>query len=330
MDEDDNSRENSLENNEDESLGVFINPRTDFGFKKVFNNARMMMSFLNAVISPRIRREKFQVTSLTYLPVEHWGENESERRVIVDSRCRTSSGEDIVVEMQNARPVNFAERLIYYISYLIRYQMPKIKHRGKKDEKTPAWHYKLQPIYLIAIVNFPMIKGKTSKNVVIDWIRLMSMQTKRVFSKKLNFVIVDLSKFNKKKEELKTAEDIWLFTLKYADTLKECPAEIKDELFIDLYENILQTNKLIEEKMEAYSALEYKQMGLFTDYAREEGRKEGLEESRKEGIEIGRKEGRMEVQIQVVRNCYAEDMSIKRIAQLTGLTEEEISSILTN
>ncbi|MDR2026397.1 MAG: Rpn family recombination-promoting nuclease/putative transposase, partial [Prevotellaceae bacterium] len=95
MQEEDDSRQNC----EDEPLTVYINPRTDFGFKKVFNNPVMMLSFLNAVISPRIRDKKFRITSLTYLPVEHWGENESERRVIVDSRCRTSGGEDIVVEM---------------------------------------------------------------------------------------------------------------------------------------------------------------------------------------------------------------------------------------
>ncbi|MDR2026006.1 MAG: Rpn family recombination-promoting nuclease/putative transposase, partial [Prevotellaceae bacterium] len=284
------------------------------------------------------------ITSLTYLPVEHWGENESERRVIVDSRCRTSGGEDIVVEMQNARPVNFAERLIYYIAYLIRYQIPKIKRKGEQNEKTPAWHYKLQPIYLVAIVNFPMIKNRTSKNVVIDWIRLMSMQTKRVFSKKLNFVIVDLSKFNKKHEDLKTVEDFWLFTLKYADTLTEYPAKINDELFIDLYENILQTNKLTREELKAYnnSVLEYKNLGLFTDYAKMEGRMEGREEGRMEGKiegktegikigeERGRMEGRIEEQIKFVRNCYAENMSIKQIAKLTGLAEEKISSILTD
>ncbi|MDR2026007.1 MAG: hypothetical protein LBQ01_00420 [Prevotellaceae bacterium] len=113
-----------------------------------------------------------------------------------------------------------------------------------------------------------------------------------------------------------------------ADTLTEYPAKINDELFIDLYENILQTNKLTREEMKAYnnSVLEYKNLGLFTDYAKMEGREEGIEI----GEQRGRMEGRMEEQIRFVRNCYAENMSIKQIARLTGLTEEKISSILTN
>jgi hypothetical protein len=146
--------------------------------------------------------------------------------------------------MQNARSVNFVERLIYYIMYLVRSQMPKLKRKRNSDENTSAWHYEMKAVYLVAIVNFPMIKGNISKNVVIDWIRLMSTETKQIFSEKLNFVIVDLTKFNKTLEELETSEDFWLFTLKYAETLKKRPVEIADELFIDLYDNILQTNNL--------------------------------------------------------------------------------------
>jgi predicted transposase/invertase (TIGR01784 family) len=68
--------------------------------------------------------------------------------------------------------------------------------------------------------------------------------------------------------------------------------------------------------MKAYknSVLEYKNLGLFTDYAKMEGREEG----------------RIEEQIRFVRNCYSENMSIKQIAKLTGLTEEKTVSILAN
>jgi hypothetical protein len=45
------------QNSGDESPDVFINPRTYFGFKKIFNNPQMIMSFLNAVISQRMQKK---------------------------------------------------------------------------------------------------------------------------------------------------------------------------------------------------------------------------------------------------------------------------------
>jgi predicted transposase/invertase (TIGR01784 family) len=316
--------------NSKKGLGVFINPRSDFGFKKIFNDSRMMMSFVNAVISKRIENKDFLITSLTYLPVEHLGETEAEARIIVDSRCRTNMNEDILVEMQNARPKNFIERLIYYCSYLIRGQIPARRRKAKNSKKSPKWYYAMKAIYVIAIVNFPLIKDEKSKDTVIDWIRLMSMDTKQIFSEKLNFIIVDLTKFNKKPEDMKTIEDFWLYTLKQAETLNKRPAEINDELFIELYEDILQINKLTFEEMETYnkSILNMDDYGLFTEYAKEEGLEEGLEKGIKIGRREGREEGRKEEKETMIVESFKNKLPLGIISSIVGLSQDEIIAIL--
>ncbi|MDR0566923.1 MAG: PD-(D/E)XK nuclease family transposase [Prevotellaceae bacterium] len=328
------------------SVGVFINPRTDFGFKKIFNIPKMMASFSNEVISRRVK--DFHINSLSYLSVEHLGDNEEERRIIVDSRCQTDKGEDILIEMQYARPDNFFERLIYYCFYLLRGQIPPRKRKGKNDkqpeDQTPAWHYDLKAIYIIAIVNFPMIKGEASKDVVIDWIRLKSEETNQTASYKLNFIIVDLTKFNKKSEELKTKEDFWLYTLKWAETLEERPAEINDELFIDLYDNILPTNKLTPKEMKAYdiSLVNMKNMGLFTSYSRKEGieigEQRGIQIGEQRGIQIGEQRGEergigigeRKRNLQIVLNAANKGMSIEVISEITNLSREQVCEILNS
>ncbi|MDR1339197.1 MAG: Rpn family recombination-promoting nuclease/putative transposase [Prevotellaceae bacterium] len=337
----------------DEELGVFINPKTDFGFHRVFSNQKMMISFLNEVVMPE-EKTCGQITSVSYLPSEHFGELEDEHHVIFDTRCRTGEGEDVVVEMQNARPMNFGSRLIFYSTYPIRSQAPprKRKRKGKNGKKPQKWYYDLKAVYMVAIVNFPMLKGKKTKDIVIDWVRLMSVKTKQCFSDKLNFVIVDLTKFNKEESELKTLQDCWLYTLKHAEKLKERPKKIKNKLFIDLYECILQTNKLTQEEMEIYnkSVIEMKNLGLFTDYAKMEGieigriegigigEKRGIEIGRNEGIGIGRSEGigigekrGIEItQIQTVIAAANKGISLEDISDFTGLSVKQIYKILSN
>ncbi|MDR1583911.1 MAG: Rpn family recombination-promoting nuclease/putative transposase [Prevotellaceae bacterium] len=333
---DSNNKQESQEFDE-KFLGIFINPRTDFGFKKVFYDEARMVSLSNSVI--HARKKKDYIKTASFQPVEYLGDTEEASRSIVDAHCKTNKGEDIIIEMQNAKPMNFADRLIFYSTYPIREQAPKRRRKGQitHQEKKP-WHYNLKALYIIAIVNFPMLMDEKEKNLVIDRIKLMSIKTNKVFSDKLNFIIMDLTKFNKKQEELKTQLDFWLYTLKYAETLKERPAEINDKLFIDLYDNILRTNKLTPEEMKAYheSVLALKDFSLFTDCAKIEGKTEGIEIGRTEGIEIGRTEGikigeKRGVEFAyttIILNAAANGIPVEAIASFTNLTVEQVCNIL--
>ncbi|MDR1525248.1 MAG: Rpn family recombination-promoting nuclease/putative transposase [Tannerella sp.] len=309
-----------------EGPGVFINPRTDFGFKRVFNNASMMKSFLNSVIM--VERPGYSVREVTFLPAEHFGETRMEHIVITDTRCRIETGEDILVEMQNAQPKNFVERLLFYSTYLIRSQAPKRRRKGEDREKEKPWNYDLKAVYAVAIVNYPMIKSVAAKGMVIDRIKLMHEDTGEVFSDKLNFVIVDLTKFDKKEEELETQEDFWLYSLKHAETLAKCPDRMKeDEAIRELYD-ILRTNKLTPEEMKAYydNVISMEKISLFTDHAKEEG----IEIGKEEGIEIGEERGIEIATVRFVINAAGRGIPAEEIAGITELTVGQVQTILRN
>ena len=75
----------------------YINPYTDFGFKKLFGtelNKELLKSFLNALFDG-----KQVVTDIHYLNGEHLGAHVGERRAIFDVYCENDRGEKFIVEM---------------------------------------------------------------------------------------------------------------------------------------------------------------------------------------------------------------------------------------
>jgi predicted transposase/invertase (TIGR01784 family) len=193
---------------------VYINPLTDFGFKKLFQKKELMISFLNDIIRADIK-------DIEYEPTEGLGAYPRERKAIFDILCTTKEGERFIVEMQLGEQTWFRDRALFYASHAIRKQAPR-----KKD-----WNYQLKEVYVVAILNFTAFKEEEAKNIVIERVYLYREKAKMPYSQKLNLVFVELPKFHKKAEELKTNEDKWLFLLKHTFELKTPPQKITGEIF---------------------------------------------------------------------------------------------------
>lgn len=69
----------------------YINPLTDFGFKKIFGNEDIMCDFLNDIVEP-----KSPIVKVTFLDKEMTPETKYERGIIYDMRCELSSGEEVI------------------------------------------------------------------------------------------------------------------------------------------------------------------------------------------------------------------------------------------
>ena len=66
-----------------------------------------------------------------------------------------STGEHIIVEMQNVRQSAFRDRMLFYAAAPIRKQAPK-----------GAWDFKLKRVYSIGILKFTLDKADLSVSVV--------------------------------------------------------------------------------------------------------------------------------------------------------------------
>ena len=89
----------------------YINPLTDYGFKKIFGDEEIMRAFLTDLLEPAS-----PIKTINFLDKELGAETESERGVIYDLRCETEDGKRFIVEMQNRSQSHFSDRILFYLS----------------------------------------------------------------------------------------------------------------------------------------------------------------------------------------------------------------------
>jgi len=119
----------------------YLNPYTDFGFKKLFGeeaNKELLVDFLNEVLPA-----PHKIAQLTLKPTEKLGNVNSDRKAIYDIYCENKDGQKFIVEMQKAKINFFKDRTVFYSTF-------PIQEQAEKGE----WDYKLSPVYCIAILDF--------------------------------------------------------------------------------------------------------------------------------------------------------------------------------
>ena len=311
-------------------MSKYINPYTDFGFKKLFGeevNKDLLIDFLNTLLP-----KKHQIKTLKFLNPELLGVSPEERRAVFDVYCENAKKEPFVVEMQKAEQEYFKDRSVYYVSYLIRQQ-------GQKGKK---WNYELKNVYFIGILDF--VYEKSNPNPVL--IREVTPQDQfgKEFYDKLKMIYIQMPVFNKEESELKTRRDKWLYFLKNLPSLDQIPAILKEKVFKKAfytaevasmtdkdqvrYEhdlNIYWTNYAAMETAKKQGRRQGREEG------RKEGRKEGIKQGLKEGIALGHAKGHAEGVIQkatdVARSMKQEGFKPAMIAKITGLSAKEIERL---
>ena len=305
-------------------IDKYINPHTDFGFKRLFGsefNKELLISFLNAMF-----HGEQNVQDVTYLNSEQLGDRADARRAIFDVYCENDKGEKFIVEIQNVYQEFFKDRTIYYSTVHIREQA----QRGGE------WDFRLNPVYTIGLLNFNFADGLENAKRWHHEVKLMEVETHEVFYDKLTYIYVEIPKFDKMESELVTMYDKWMYVLKNLSRLMQRPAALQERVFTRLFEQaeIAKFNneelKLYEDSMNAYrDIVNAIRTAEKTKYAEGEadsmakGLAEGLEKGRAEGLEKGRTEGITKVAI----NMLGKGMPAELVAEMTGLPIDEVQRI---
>jgi len=274
----------------------YINPLTDFGFKKLFGTEStkvLLIDFLNQILPDR------KIKDLSYSSNEKQGQTEIDRKAIFDLYCIGDNGERFIVEMQKAKQNWFKDRSVYYASF-------PIQEQAKKNE----WNYKLDPVYSIGILDFIFDDHKKEKELL--HIVELKNQHCEVFYNKLKFIYLELPKFKKKEKDLKTHFDKWIFVLTHLSKLKNRPKKLQERVFAKLFEEA-EIAKFTPQEREAYeeSLKYYRDIKNVVDTSREEGLKEGFE---KRNFEIAKE----------MKN---NGEPIEKIMKYTNLTRKEIENL---
>jgi predicted transposase/invertase (TIGR01784 family) len=274
----------------------FVDVKNDVAFRKIFGNENkkvILISFLNAVLGLEGQDRVKEVTLLNPFQLPRLS---GEKSSIIDVRATDKKGITFIVEMQVAEPDGFDKRVLYYTSKDYAGQI-------NSGDDYPL----LRPVYFIGILNFNYFIGEDylSSHSIID------EATGENGFKDLKFRFIELKKFNKKANELKSIIDKWTFFIKNAEDLEVMPDNVDDEGLKEAYEEAAQHNW----SREAYDAYIYS----------------GIREQDEKGrVELAEKRAEERKIIEMILSMKEEGLSLSMIAKISKIDEEKVRQIVQN
>lgn len=275
----------------------YINPLTDYGFKKVFGDEEIMTAFLTDLLEP-----KSPIVGITFLDKDMGAQSKYERGVIYDLRCKTADGEEFIVEMQNKSQMHFSDRILFYLSRSISSQ------EEKGDGK---WDFGLKPVYGIFFLNFHL---RGFKPMAVRTVQLKVNETGEIFSEKLRAYTLELPEYrNKREEDCKTKIDYWLYNLTNMDAMTQnIPFQAEQPIFGKVGHIGELVHMTAEERAKYNISIDSYRTNLSV-----------MQNERAEG----REEGRSEIRIANALSMLADNMPIELVAKYSGLSIEEVKAL---
>ena len=288
-------------------MGRFISPFVDFGFKYIFGREEskpFLIDFLNGLLSED--KDFSPIVNLTYRDKERSKDRKGGRSVIYEIHCETEDGRFFTVEMQNAHQANFSDRLLYYFS-------KGVVAQGKAGTD---WNYDLQPIYVVAFMNFKL--KEFEQQFKIDAEIRDSISTK-LLTDKARFILLQLPNFSKAtdKDGCETDLEKWMYNIINMPTMETMAFTEERQLFAKL-EQMASYAALNEDEQRQYDA-DLKAYRTITGQ---------MKSAKDEGKAEGRAEGRAEAEQNMIREMFREGLSFEVIARIAKTTVEHIKKIL--
>jgi predicted transposase/invertase (TIGR01784 family) len=274
----------------DKSLGTFINPFTDFGFKKIFGSEEskpLLISFLNDLLPI-----EGKIVSLEFKNIEKLGMLEEDRRAIFGIYCRDEKDQEFIVELQRAKQEHFQDRAAYYSSFLIQDQAKK----GK-------WDFELTPIFFIGILDFSL--ASFSDNNYLHFGQITDIYSQKVMFKKLNFIYIEMAKFKKQESELANHLEWWLYFLRELVTFDEIPTEFKGDIIEEAFHLAELANMSYEDRHAYELSLKY-----YRDFINV--------------LDTAKKEQTEELALKMLQ----ENIAIELVIKVTGLSKQTLENLL--
>jgi hypothetical protein len=283
----------------------YLDPTTDFGFKKLFgeeSNKEIIISFITDVLELDT-----PLLDVHFLDKEQLPESKEERIGIYDIYCKDADGNRFIVELQKSRLAYVKDRMIYYSTFPIAAQAKKggdiysyfdasleadrvkdaeVMSYRKKHIKT-SWDYYLNAVYCIAILCYAL-NGSTravNRNSLRN-----DEPPHELFYDKLKFVTIELPLFDETKPEYSLDNHLnkWLYFLKFLPIFDVIPKIFAGDVVFQKAFRVAELANLSPKERKAYH-LNLKR--IWDSYA-------ALETSYNEGVKKGVIKGRIEGKIE--------------------------------
>jgi predicted transposase/invertase (TIGR01784 family) len=280
---------------------MFINPKTDFAFKKIFGSQQstdILISFLNAILYDG----QDTIVDLEIIDPYQSSRIKGMKDSFLDVKAKLQDETSVIVEMQVLNVLGFKKRVLYNAAKFYATQL-----------EIGDGYTLLSPVIALTITDFEMFP-ESSK--VISTFSFRENEEMMSYCDDIKLVFIELPKFKKSLEGLESLSDKWIYFLRNANKLKSVPSSMGQEPALEHAFRVAEQSQLSREELET---LEQQSMALHDSvnailYAEQEGERRGNEQGQKIAA------------IAIARQLF-DVLDLETIAQKTGLTLEELRSI---
>ena len=291
----------------------FINPKTDYAFKKIFGSEQshdILISFLNAILYDGDRVIKDLEILNPYLAPRIRGV----KATYLDVKAKLDNDTTVIIEMQVLNIEGFEKRILYNAAKAYSTQL------GVGQDYTL-----LDPVIALTITDFEMFPEMNQlisrfilkeKDFLIDY---------PIYD--IELVFVELPKFNKEVADLETLADKWLYFLKCARQLDIVPESM------NIVPEIRQAFEMANEVNLTPDQIEDMEMQEMFIHDQRNAIKKAMSQGRQEGLEAGVEQGKTSARLEIARKLLgilddaaissASGLSVAEIAQLRGNTNSQ-------
>lgn len=273
---------------------VFINPKTDFAFKKIFGSTDskdILISFLNALLyEGRSVIEDLEIID-PYAP----SKVRTLKDTYLDVKAKINGNETVIIEMQVLNVSAFDKRVLYNAAKTYSTQL-----------KAGEGYFKLKPVIALTITDFEMFNNH---NDVIS--HFVFKERDKLFNypnQELEMVFVELPKLHKELDEIETLTEKWIYFMKNTNCLESVP----------------ETMAIVPEIQKAFSIAN--EINFSVQELEDLEKREMFIEDQRGAIIRGKQDGILEVLMrQMVRRIGEIDPQIKY--RLSHLSLEELEDL---
>ena len=275
-------------------------------FQSLFNkdNQKITKAFAEAMLDEKIHHMTINEDK------ELLSDTLDKKTGILDLQIDVNNTEKVDVEVQLVERSNLPERLLFYFSKLY------LKGIGKGEDYRIA-----KRVVLIAIIDYNLKIEIEDKKMETIWQIVEKNHPKTILTNKFEIHILELEKVKeeyKKNKENKKAQ--WLLFLDDPETKEVKEIMEKNE---DVKEAVIEVRKLSQDEQLQREA-ELREKAIMDEKAIYQA---GLDNGKEEGEKLGRKKGRVETMKELARKLLKQNMNIENVAEITGLTIEEIEKL---
>jgi predicted transposase/invertase (TIGR01784 family) len=280
----------------------FIDPKTDFAFKKIFGSQEshgVLINFLNSILY----EGQETIQDLDILNPYQAPRIRGVKDTYLDVKAKLKTGEIVIIEMQILNVAGFEKRILYNAAKAYSIQLGA----GHQYDK-------LNPVIALTITDFEMFPELDTvisrfvlkeKDYLIDY---------PVYD--IELVFVELPKFKRQLQQLETITDKWIYFLQNAPQLEFVPEDLGEEKSIAQAFAIANQAGLSREELE-----EFEHQAIFI-----QDQRGAITKAIEQGLQQGIEQGASQMQVDIARRLLGV-LDDAAISQTTGLSIAQIQAL---